>query len=232
MISISKISAVIFDMDGTLVDSELLTGPTITAFCQEVGNAPVNFEVSEYYGVSWEGIAERIKDCYPQRIGVRSAARRLHEIFEKRCDETPPAMVPGARNAMIEAHARVPTAIVSSSYRESIDATIRRTDIASFVTHYVGADDYVQPKPAPDGFLGAAEILRVSPRHCLVFEDSLVGLQSAKAAGMPVIAITHRSNDTVRASELADRTVRDFTELEDGFFEHICSDAGPTGQSP
>lgn len=231
MVNISNISAVIFDMDGTLVDSELLTEPTIRAFCREAGICEVNFQYSQFYGVSWEHIAARITDCDPRLAGVPNMARRLHALFEKMCADNPPAFVPGARKAMVEAHARVPTAIVSSSFRESIDATIRRMDISSFVTHYAGADDYAQPKPAPDGFLSAAEVLRVPPHRCLVFEDSLVGIQSAKAAGMPVIAITHRSNDAVRAPELAERSVKDFTELEDGFFGQICGDTGSTGSS-
>ncbi len=228
---ISNISAVIFDMDGTLVDSELLTEPTIKSFCLQAGIGEVDFEFSKFYGASWEQIAQAITDACPQLADVPDKARQLHRLFERMCSESPPALVPGARIAIELAHACVPTAIVSSSYRESIVATIRRMDISSFITHYAGADDYARTKPAPDGYLQAASVLGVSPERCLVFEDSIVGIQSAKAAGMAVVAITHRSNDVVRASELADAAVKDFTELGNGYFNQICGGARKTDLS-
>jgi HAD superfamily hydrolase (TIGR01509 family) len=219
MVDISNIAAVIFDMDGTLVDSELLTEPTVRAFCREAGIGEPGLVYAELYGLSWARIATLIAARHPRLAGTPDSARRLHEIFEKKCTDDPPVAVRGARQAMMDAHARMPTAIVSASYRESIDATIRRMDIEAHVTYYAGADDYARHKPAPDGFLQAASVLGIPPGRCLVFEDSLAGIQSAIAAGMPVVAITHRSNDVLRATALANRAIRNFTELASGYFD-------------
>ena len=224
MANISNISAVIFDMDGTLVDSEVFTEPAIKAFCHENGIDDVNIDCSEFFGVSWARIEQRIVGCYPQSAGNPNIATRLHEIFHKMGQDSPPALVNQACESVIAAHALMPTAIISSSYRESIEETIRRMGIEEHVTYYAGADDYREPKPAPDGFLKAADALQIPPQNCLVFEDSIAGIQAARTAGMRVVAITHRSNDVRLATKLADLAVTDFSELDDDFFARISSE--------
>lgn len=230
MAQIRNISAVMFDMDGTLVDSELMTEPVIRAFCREAGIPVPDFDWPEFYGVKWMQVAARLA-VESTSLDIRDSARRLHELWERMCEDSPPAPVPGAVETIEKASADMPTAIVSSAYRESIDATVRRMGISAWVTCRVGADDYGRSKPAPDGFLHAASLLQVRPETCLVFEDSLAGLQSARAAGMKVVAVTHRSNAGSRASELADLAIDDYTRLEADFFERIRGAAPPKSPS-
>ena len=167
MVNISNISAVIFDMDGTLVDSEVLTEPAIKAFCRENGIDDSNIDCSGFFGVSWASIEQRVVDCYPQLAGNPNIATRLHEIFHKMGRDNPSAFINKARESVIAAHALMPTAIISSSYRESIEDTIRRMGIEEHVTYYAGAEDYQKTKPAPDGFLKAAKVLQTRPPDCL-----------------------------------------------------------------
>lgn len=214
-------------MDGTLVDSEPLTEPVIRAFCDEAGLGTANYRWAEFHGVSWQQVARRIASDYLPNANIADMAWRLHELWAMMCAANPPVQVPGARDAVVAAHASMPTAIVSSAYRASIDTTIRQMGLEAHVSCRAGADDYANSKPAPDGFLHAAKILKVPPQSCLVFEDSLAGIQSAKAAQMKVIAITYRSNVAAQAPELADRAIGDFHSLENGFFEKI----GQTGAS-
>ena len=191
------------------------------AFCHECGVENAGYDWTEFHGVSWEDVATRIVADHGLAMKSADAARRLHELWEQWCIDSPPEPIPGARRAVIAAHARMATAIVSSSFRAAIDATIRQMDIAAFVAYRAGADDYARSKPAPDGFLHAAAALQIEPASCLVFEDSLAGLQSARAAGMAVIAVTHRSNVAAQAADLADRAITDFTCLEAGFFDAL-----------
>ncbi len=221
MVNISNISAVIFDMDGTLVDSEVLTEPAIMAFCHENGIDDVNIDCSEFFGASWASIEQHLVDCYPQLAGNPKIATRLHEIFHKMGQDSPPALIHKARESVIAAHALMPTAIISSSFRQSIEETIRRMGIEQHVTYYAGAEDYRDEKPAPDGFLKAAEVLQARPQNCLVFEDSIAGIRAAKAAGMQVVAITHRSNNVRLATKLADLAVTDFSGFDENFFQMI-----------
>lgn len=219
----SNVSAVLFDMDGTLIDSEMLTERVIRKFCDERGVGDVDYRWTDFYGVTWHHVARRITADHLPDTDHADVAWRLHEIWESVCADNPPPPVPGARAAVVAAHACMPTAIVSSAFLDSIDRMIERLELQPFVTQRVGAEAYARTKPAPDGFLYAAELLGVAPESCLVFEDSIAGLQSAKAAGMTVIAIAHRGNAAAHAAGLADRTIDNFLDLDDDFFDRISA---------
>ncbi len=219
MARIHDIAAVLFDMDGTLIDSEILTERVIRQFCDEHALGEVSYDWTRFHGVSWHAVASRVTADHRLRTKPADAARRLHEIWEQVCAHEPPAPLPGAREAVVAAHARMPTAIVSSSFGESIDRVVRQLQIEAFVTCRVGAEQYARSKPAPDGFLHAARMLGVAPASCLVFEDSVAGLESARAAGMSVVAITRRSDDAAHAAALADLAIENYHDLERDFFD-------------
>lgn len=221
MIPIRNISATLFDMDGTLVDSETLTEPAIVALCRELGVDDVGLDCSIFFGVAWREIGRVLRERHPQLAGKTDIAARLHEIYHEMLRDDPPPLIRNSRESVIAANRLMPTAIVSSSGRESIEETIRRMDIADNINYYAGAEDYRASKPAPDGYLKAADVLQIAPAECLVFEDSIPGMQSAKNAGMRVVAITHRCNDIPAAGVIADLVVTDFAELDDGFFDLV-----------
>lgn len=210
-------------MDGTLVDSELHTEPSIAAVLTEFGVALPELDYTRFYGRQWPTVVAELVAIAPALSAVDDLAWRLHRSFHELCRSQPPVEIPGARNAVARSHALVPTAIVSSAYRESIEATVRELDLDSFVTCIAGAEDYGASKPAPDGFLHAAAAVGVRPENCLVFEDSIAGIEAAKAAGMWAIAITHRSNDPGRIATLADMTIRNYRKLADDFLAQACN---------
>ncbi len=221
MTAIRNISATLFDMDGTLVDSETLTEPAIRLLCREQGVHDVGIDCSVFFGVAWLQIERALLDRHPQMAGKVNIAARLHEIYHEMLVDEPPPLIRKSREAAIAANRVIPTAIVSSSGRASIEETIRRMDIAGNINYYAGAEDYSESKPAPDGYLKAAGELQIETKECLVFEDSIVGIQAAKYAGMRVVAVTHRCNDVTAANELADLTITDYAELDDRFFSRI-----------
>ena len=96
-------------------------------------------------------------------------------------------------------------------------------DIADNVSYFAGFENYENSKPEPDGYLKAAEVLQVEPKNCLVFEDSVVGIQAAKNAGMAVVAVTHRCADIEIATDLADMTIRDYFDLGGDFYDSISN---------
>ena len=221
MNGIVNISATFFDMDGTLVDSETLTVPAIETVCREYGVEDVGIDCTIFFGVAWLEIERALIDRHPSLNGRTGIADRLHEIYHEMLVDAPPPLITGSRNSVIAANQRMPTAIVSSSGRASIEETIRRMDIAHAIDFYAGAEDYENSKPAPDGYLKAANTLGVTAAECLVFEDSIPGLESAKNAGMRVVAVTHRCNDLRRALEIADMAIGDYGELGVDFFERV-----------
>jgi len=221
MTAIRNISATFFDMDGTLVDSETLTGPTVEKLCDELGIHDAVLEPTQLYGLSWPDIEQILLETYPQLAGKADIPGRLQEIFHEMLRDNPPPLIRHSRESVVAANQVMPTAIISSSGRQSIEETIRRMDIADSIDYYAGFEDYDQCKPAPDGYLKAADALQITTGECLVFEDSIVGLQAAKNAGMQVVAITHRCNDIPTANEIADLAITDYAELDDGFFDLI-----------
>ena len=220
---IKKVAAVFFDMDGTLVDSEIFTAQAVNTLCGELGIDDVDIDCSPFEGTSWVLVGEEILRHYPSLAGTEDIPGQLHRIYQYLLINDPPAIIYKAREAVIAAHELMPTAIVSSSNRESIEETMRRMDISAHISFYAGAEDCDKGKPAPDGYLKAAEFLQTDANQCLVFEDSMPGIKAARSAGMQVVAVTHSSNNVDKITELADLAIGDFSELDDHFFEHIRS---------
>jgi len=177
--SVQDISAVLFDMDGTLIDSETLTEPAIRSVCRECGVEADQIDYASLFGVSWERIERVLIDTYPQLSDAQDLPRRMHQAYHRLLVHEPPEPIAIARESLVAASELMPTAIVSSSSRDSIEATISRLRISDYLSYYAGFEDYANPKPAPDAYLQAATAVGVKPEHCLVFEDSLPGIQAA-----------------------------------------------------
>lgn len=210
-------------MDGTLIDSEVFTDHAVNALCREHGVADVDTERPHFYGVSFLEIARQLRRDYRQLPARLDCAARLEDIYDQLLLNDPPGPIHQAREAVVAANQVVPTAIVSSSRRASIEETIARMVIADHIDYFAGAEDYENSKPAPDGYNQAAGRLGVRNHECLVFEDSIVGIQAAKSAGMQVVAITYRSNDIALATQLADHAITDFSELDAEFFDRVST---------
>ena len=221
MSELGRMSAVFFDMDGTLIDSETLTEPTIVALCKELGIHDVDIDCTQFFGGPWLEVERTLIQYYPQIDGKTDISARLQELFHNLLRDEPPPLIPGSREMVIEISKLMPVAIVTSSGRESAAETARRMGIADDISFYLGFEDYENGKPEPDGYLKAADALQVDPKKCLVFEDSIPGIQAAKNAGMAVIAVTHRCPDIETATELADRVIRDYSDLGQDFFDLI-----------
>ena len=221
MIAPNSISAVIFDMDGTLVNSEVYTSQAVLKLCYEFGLKNTNFDLSSFTGASWESIATVMVGYYPQLNNKPGIPKRLHEIFHQLLRQNPPRPIKHARRAVICASKLMPTAVVSSSHRESVEETIRNLDIESCIQYYAGVEDSCRAKPEPDCYLRAAEYFSLEPRECLVFEDSFAGIQAAVQAGMPVIAINNGHQNPSIFRQLVQMTIRDYSELGTQFFSRV-----------
>ena len=101
MARINNVSAVIFDMDGTLVDSEIYTAQSVMTLCREFGISDVDVDCSEFDGVSWENIAQRVIEQLPQLAARQGIPRRLHEIYHCMLKNDPPPLIKKARETVI-----------------------------------------------------------------------------------------------------------------------------------
>jgi HAD superfamily hydrolase (TIGR01509 family) len=184
------IEAVLFDLDGTLVHSEAVAARTVDFVFAKYGANLDPTHALTVTGKTWSAAMDEL-----EKLTVLPAPREL--ILREILDEyrirlrTEVHPVPGSEGAVARLAARYRLALVSGSYREEILFALQKLQIAHHFDPILGAEDYPQSKPAPDGYLKALAILGVDPSRAVVFEDSEPGIRSALAAGCRVIAVRH-----------------------------------------
>jgi HAD superfamily hydrolase (TIGR01509 family) len=184
-----RIEAVLFDLDGTLILSEDRTDAAMLALLAEHGiNRPPGLDLTHFHGVTWAASARDLVERWPELNGVDVAAA-LQRYFHETFITDPPSPVPGACEAVAAASAAWPVAIVTSSNRETLALVCEQLQLTERVSATVSAKDCRESKPSPKPFALGAELLGVDPECCLIFEDSVAGVQAGTALGAAVIAI-------------------------------------------
>ncbi|MDO5737121.1 MAG: HAD family phosphatase [Propionibacteriaceae bacterium] len=209
--------AIIFDMDGTLMETEeqwdvvrrQLAADAGITWPEEATRAMMGMSTPEWseYLVSFVGLPYSAPEAAEKTIDAMAQHHR--EGVE---------LLPGAIESVRRMAERYPLAIASSSPRRLIDAGVEAMGIGDLLSATVSTEEVAAGKPAPDGFLRAAELLGVDPAACLAIEDSTNGVLSALEAGMQVVCIPptfHPPSDDV----LARTTVLD--SLDELTFELI-----------
>lgn len=205
-----RIDAILFDMDGTLIESEDRTDAAVCALLTEHGLvAPANFDLSSFHGVTWAAIARSLVERWSVLDGVDVAAV-LQGHFHQTFITDPPRSITGAVAAVTQGAASLPVAIVTSSNRETLALVLEQLQITDIINATVCAEDCSESKPSPEPFVRAAKRLNVMPERCLIFEDSMAGVQAGIAAGAAVIAVGPESGHAP--------WVRDFNALPTDFF--------------
>jgi HAD superfamily hydrolase (TIGR01509 family) len=180
--------AVIFDLDGVLVDSERLWNGAKEALVRETGATWRDEAPTVMMGMSSPEWAAYLHDELGVPMDVdaisREVVRRMEEGYRR---ELP--LLPGAEEAVRRLAERWPLGLASSSNRELIDLVLEVAGFGDAFRVTVSSEEVARGKPAPDVYLEAAVRLGVAPARCVAVEDSSNGLRSAAAAGMTVIAV-------------------------------------------
>lgn len=191
MASGSGRTAVIFDMDGTLLDNMSLHVETWIALLRDNG---VKITAADYYASGFGGTAEEaVKHFLGQHLtdAEVSVLADQKEFLYRHLLRTRLKPLPGLRRFLQALQrAGIPMAVATSAGSRNIEFVLDGMKVRSFFDVVVGAHNVVRGKPHPDLFLLAAERLGVSPEQCLVFEDSHPGFEAARRAGMRVVAVT------------------------------------------
>ncbi len=185
-------AAVIFDLDGVLIQTEEIWDEVRERFIRERGGRYDDAAQRAMMGMSsleWSRyIHEELGVPDPPTDISAEVVRRMEARYRERLP-----LLPGAAEAVERLADRWPLGLASSSNRPLIDAVLELSGLARFFTATVSSEEVARGKPAPDVYLEAARRLRADPAACVAIEDSHSGIRSAVAAGMRVIAIPNPS---------------------------------------
>lgn len=181
-------TAVIFDMDGVLLDSELLYREENQRLFRELGAEVSEAEYDPFIGIStplmWQGLIAAWNLPYRVEELVQREHDRKHAVLQTR-ELTASRGLPELLDRLRAAGRRL--AVASGSPRRNIALVLDRLGVAQRFDVVVSSEEVAHGKPAPDVFLEAARRLGVSPAECVVIEDAANGIRAARAAGMPCV---------------------------------------------
>lgn len=185
----SGFEGVIFDCDGTLVDS---MPAHFEAWCEALAiyGAGGIFKEDVFFAMGGRptlDIVVELNDEYNLKLDPAKVAMAKREAFLKRLDTV--SLIEEVAAFAESLRGKVPMAIATGGSRMVIEKTLKIVGVSDWFDEVVTADDVIDGKPAPDIFLKAAHLLGVSPAKCLALEDAPAGILAAQRAGMQVIAI-------------------------------------------
>jgi beta-phosphoglucomutase-like phosphatase (HAD superfamily) len=206
------IAGYIFDMDGTLVDTEVLWVEATAIFLRERGFEITNDEATALvYGRSWTDVYDSLRNRYPTMTVPRPDMEVIMTGLMRSLRAQRDVRITGSIQLLRRLAVTHPVCIVSGSPRADIDDAIALMGIDDCLAFSLAAEDYHPGKPDPSCFLMAATHLNLPPSQCLVFEDSHAGVCAAKRAGMWCVALTRDgapvqdvSNADLQLCDLAD----------------------------
>jgi HAD superfamily hydrolase (TIGR01509 family) len=208
------IEAVVFDLDGVLVDTEEVWDQARRQLLAERGGRWHEEAQRAMMGMSsreWSRyMHEELGVHDPPEVISAEVVRRLEQLYREHLP-----LIPGAVEAVERLAAHWPLGVASSSNRPLIDLVLELSGLEPFFRVTVSSEEVARGKPAPDVYLEAARRLGCPPRSCAAIEDSENGIRSAAAAEMRVIAIPNRAfPPSPEALALADVVLSSLTELE------------------
>jgi sugar-phosphatase len=209
----SNFAGIIFDMDGTLVDSEGTWETAQVAMFAEMGVAYSDEVRQQIIGLRLDDGLQRVIDAY----NLETTAQALSENLVKRMLTLIPQQVeakPGAQELVAHvAQMNTPHCVASSSPLAIIEATIQAQNWQDFLPHYYSAESVPNGKPAPDVYLYAAEKINAAPEQCLAIEDSPNGARAAVAAGMTCYVVPDFHSPKAAFAEITPHVFDDLHEV-------------------
>jgi beta-phosphoglucomutase family hydrolase len=209
-----RIRAVLFDLDGTLVDNMKAHIDAWIVIGRKLGRELTSEEIlRDFSGRKNEEILPKVAGR-PLTPAELEALAEEKEALYRELYAPDLRLLDGAAALLDELAAhRVACGIASAAPRKNRDFVLNGLGLMSRMGAIVGAEEVTRGKPAPDLFLEAARRLGCDPHATLVFEDAVLGVQAGRAAGMTVCAVTTSESSEVLAAAGAQFTIADFTQL-------------------
>ena len=207
-----KLEAVLFDMDGVIIDSEplwteaerQLLARRMLKYSPQLKTAMMGRDAKEAVGflINHYNLSEGVDEIIAERNQL------IADLFQEHLQAVPDVLelLRSVRDSGIK------TGLASSSAKKLVELAVNKLGIAGLFDLSLSGDQVARGKPAPDIYLAAAEKLGVDPGNCLVIEDAPLGVAAAKAAGMRCLAISMSASESELAE--ADKVVRGFAEVD------------------
>ncbi|HUA60223.1 MAG TPA: HAD family phosphatase [Verrucomicrobiae bacterium] len=181
--------ALIFDMDGVLIDSNPLHREAWTAFNRRYGLETTDAMLERMYGKRNDDI---VRDYFGESLSPAEVERRgaeKEELYRQMVgDRVEAALVPGIRS-FLQRYTAAPMALASNAEPQNVYFLLDRAGLRNCFRAVLDGSQVSRPKPDPEIYLLASRLLGVAPANCIVFEDSPSGVQAAVTAGMRVIGL-------------------------------------------
>ncbi|GHA21195.1 haloacid dehalogenase [Devosia pacifica] len=188
-LNLAPFEAVIFDMDGTILDTEAVFRTIVFEVCEELGFEMTDEVHRSMVGSSHERTNQLLIEAYGVAFPYALFDDKCRAIMKTRMHTDVPVKA-GARELIDELHSRgIPSAVATSSRRPHAELHLGTAGLLHRFETVVTRDDVINPKPHPEPYLMAAQRLGVEPRACLALEDSHAGVKAAHAAGMQTIMV-------------------------------------------
>jgi HAD superfamily hydrolase (TIGR01509 family) len=202
--------ALLFDLDGVVIDSMPTHTLAWERYLETNGIDPRDVE-ARMHGKRNDALVRDLFGANLTEAAVFEHGAAKERLFREMIGATlEQKLVPGIREFLAEASKTVPLAVGTNAEPANVDFTLNGAGIRQYFRAIVDGSQVARPKPFPDVYLRGAELLDVDPADCIVFEDSPVGIEAARAAGMRVVGLlTHASS-----LENVDLAVRDFLQPE------------------
>lgn len=211
------IKAVIFDMDGVLIDSQPLHYDADLSELKKLGINAEYKDVVKYAGTITEERFKLYKRDFSLDFDVNKAAAEREEIMKNIFSNSDVGSIAGVKELLKDLkYNGILTAVASSSNYELIYTVVDKLNIREYFDVILSGNDMKRGKPAPDIFIAAAEKLNMKACECVVIEDSANGVQAAVSAGMKVVGYI---NETSGKQDLSKATViiDDFNKINGNF---------------
>lgn len=207
-------SAVIFDMDGLMLDTEPMARRAWELAMGEWGRAipePVYLRV---VGRSRRAVQEIFLEALGPNLPIDAITERVQILLEEAFSREGVPVKPGLAELLATLERRkIPAAVASSTYRRAVLARLSQAGLGSGFEVVVGGDEVVLSKPSPDLFLEACRRLSLPPGECVVLEDSEAGIRAAHAAGAIPLMVPDMAPPTEEAKRLALRIFHSLREV-------------------
>lgn len=209
----SYYSAVVWDMDGTLIDTESIHAETLKSSCHTFGFKV--FPHHHHIGLCMSQIWSAIGGTQQSRISQNDWLEHLHCEFVKKTSLNKDYIRPGIKSVLETLSGfKILQACATNSPRIAIDFNMANLEIGHHFQHTLSRDDVKAGKPSPEIYLKACDKLGFSAEKCVAVEDTPVGIQSAKAAGMTTIAFPNQMTKNLDFSQ-ADLVIENIDLLLD-----------------